>query len=90
MPGPLTAPSSPMAYSPAPSSSAKSLFAGTRKNVTASSSLEDIMRADATARQRKISRSGQTPSSTPALSFGTLFLPFFLRAFWIGLNHPFL
>lgn len=70
MPSPLTAPSSPMAYSPSSSPSTKSLFAGSRKNLTASSSLEDIIRADTNARQRKISKStGQTPSSTPALSF---------------------
>ncbi|CAE7220898.1 unnamed protein product [Rhizoctonia solani] len=59
---------SPMAYSPSASPTAKSLFAGTRKNVTASSSLEDIIRADTTARQR---RTGPTPSSTPALSFSS-------------------
>ncbi|CUA78016.1 serine palmitoyltransferase [Rhizoctonia solani] len=59
---------SPMAYSPAPSPTAKSLFAGSRKSMTASSSLEDIIRADTTARQR---RSGPTPSSTPALSFSS-------------------
>ncbi|KAB5591099.1 Serine palmitoyltransferase [Ceratobasidium theobromae] len=72
MPSPLTAPSSPMAYSPSSSPSTKSLFAGSRKNLTASSSLEDIIRADTNARQRKISKStGQTPSSTPALSFSS-------------------
>ncbi|KAF8749842.1 Serine palmitoyltransferase 2 [Rhizoctonia solani] len=59
---------SPMAYSPSPSPTAKSIFAGTRKNITASSSLEDIIRADTTARQR---RNGPTPSSTPALSFAS-------------------
>ncbi|CAE6505178.1 unnamed protein product [Rhizoctonia solani] len=59
---------SPMAYSPSASPTAKSLFAGTRKNITASSSLEDIIRADTSARQR---RSGPTPSSTPALSFSS-------------------
>ncbi|CAE6474424.1 hypothetical protein ACGC1H_006206 [Rhizoctonia solani] len=59
---------SPMAYSPSPSPSAKSLFAGSRKNITASSSLEDIIRADTSARQR---RTGPTPSSTPALSFSS-------------------
>ncbi|KAH7337886.1 serine palmitoyltransferase 2 [Rhizoctonia solani] len=36
--------------------------------MTASSSLEDIIRADTSARQR---RSGPTPSSTPALSFSS-------------------
>ncbi|KAG8741214.1 serine palmitoyltransferase component [Ceratobasidium sp. 414] len=58
--------SSPMAYSP---SSAKSIFAGSRKssNMTASSSLEDIMRADKKARTKP----GFTPSSTPALSFAS-------------------
>ncbi|CAE6443185.1 unnamed protein product [Rhizoctonia solani] len=59
---------SPMAYSPSPSPTAKSIFAGTRKNMTASSSLEDIIRADTSARQR---RNGPTPSSTPALSFAS-------------------
>ncbi|KAJ1300894.1 hypothetical protein OPQ81_003320 [Rhizoctonia solani] len=57
-----------MAYASSPSPTAKSIFAGTRKNITASSSLEDIIRADTSARQR---RSGPTPSSTPALSFAS-------------------
>ncbi|KAG9118585.1 serine palmitoyltransferase component [Ceratobasidium sp. 392] len=59
--------SSPMAYSP---SSAKSIFAGSRKSssgATASSSLEDIIRADKKARTKP----GFTPSSTPALSFAS-------------------
>ncbi|QRV98527.1 aminotransferase class I and II protein [Ceratobasidium sp. AG-Ba] len=68
MPYMASASSSPMAFSP---SSPKSIFAGSRKSsgnsVTASSSLEDIMRADKKAR----SKPGFTPSSTPALSFAS-------------------
>ncbi|QRW13106.1 aminotransferase class I and II protein [Ceratobasidium sp. AG-Ba] len=68
MPYMASASSSPMAFSP---SSPKSIFAGSRKSsgnsVTASSSLEDIMRADKKAR----SKPGLTPSSTPALSFAS-------------------